>query len=1397
MRRGKFTWLCGMALPFLALNTLQAEGFPERIHYEGRIDSAVAEPLEGRFDMLFRYFEPAGQEELLAERMEFVEVHQGRFQVELGAGKSGDGLMSVYRFGSLRDLFAAHAEVQVEVSVDGQVYSPKFRILPAGHSLKSRLVLAGQRTDDDGKPHWKHYEAKSPATSVQAVSLEPGESASSDPHGPFLLPMRGPWISQPVRDLPPAAHKFVEPKDAVAINPLRHESLFDEEGNRFGTQAPKVDDPLAAASRMAPSAVLTPPLNLSFEGMSIADTPGYLPPDTEGVVGWDTVNSRLVYIQVVNTNFAMYDSAGAQIQVPTATNTLWSGMAGSPPCKIDNDGDAILMYDQFAQRWVLTQFAVTNPDISVCFAVSTTSDPQGTYYLYELVAQRFPDYYKLGIWPDPINNAYFMGTNSGAQTQYDVYAIDRASLLAGTPPSAAQFFQSYVNLMLPADVEGPDLPPSGFPGLYYTIRDGGEAYFGSPPNDSIDIYEFHVDWGTPANSTYTLVKSFAPPEITDFIWTVCGFFASNCLPQPGTSATIDSASWWPMQRLVYRNFGSYEALVGTWTVDTLATGDHAAPRWFDVRRKSGVWKVYQEGTHSPDGAHRWMPSIAMDAGGNIAIGYSVVDAGNTIYPSIRYATRLASELVGTLQAEASMMVGGGSQTSTSGRWGDYSSMELDPTDDCTFWYTTEYVQTNGTAPWRTRIGSFNLASDCTATTFTLYTDPPSNSVCQGTDAVYEVAVGQVNGYASNVTLSTTGAPAGATVAFSTNPVTPAGLSTMTIGNTAGVIPGSYQFDVVGTATFAKSNRVTLDVLAAISGTPPLQQPTNGATGVSTKPTFQWQADTNATQYTIQIATDAGFTTIVDTAVVLTNQYTPSTALAGGTLHYWRVRSENSCSTGSFSSAFSFTTAAVYCSSPAVAIPDNDPAGVTDDLVIGATGTLTDVNVSIVATHTYVGDLAFTLTHVDTGTAVTIIDRPGVPNSTYGCDLDNIDALLDDEGGAGPVESACPPTGGLDYTPNNPLTAFDGENLSGTWRLKASDAFSGDTGTLDSWCLIPTTSSPATATPTSTPTLTPTMTPTLTPTSTSTLTPTPTSTPTLTPTLTPTFTPTFTPTSTVTSTPTSTPTPTPTSTGIRGDCNSDTFVDAGDLSAEPLEIFDGDGFDPNAVPGGTFAGDPIGCNSNADSVVDAGDLSCTVLLIGSTPCVIVRGEAAGLAQLQIVPASSGKGANAGSVAFDLRLDSGGHDLSALAFKIRFRPTCLGFDARDLDQDGVPDGVKLDLALGLTGAVNLKPGQELSDLEFVIFDPVAPLSRFNDGPVAKIVFEDRCQVLQGDWTSDLGFSSMEPASFGGVQGQSVPGEAQPSIAAPVPLQKPWFLLSLGFLILATALGLLRKKRAFGLR
>jgi hypothetical protein len=450
-------------------------------------------------------------------------------------------------------------------------------------------------------------------------------------------------------------------------------------------------DPVVQSSAPGPQVGTTAGLNFAGIG-DTSNTPanpcGCAPPDTNGAVG------ATQFVQFVNTAFAVYNkSTGALVAGPTAGNTLWSGFGGG--CQANNDGDIIAQYDKAAGRWVLTQFSVTNPSTYgylQCVAVSTTSDATGTYNRYAFQEPNFNDYPKLGVWPD----GYYMSFNifnGNTFTGARACALDSAAMRAGTAATQVCFqLGSSFGSLLPSDLDGTTAPPTGSPDFYMN--------FGT---NSLNLWKFHVDFATPANSTFT-----GPTNIPVAAFTAACAGGGTCIPQPSTKNKLDSLADRLMYRLAYRNFGTHESLVVTHSV-TVSGGKRSSTtgvRWYELRSPNGTPTVFQQGTYAPDSDSRWMGSIAMDKLGDMALGYSV-SSGST-FPSIRYTGRLATDPLGTMEAETSIKAGAGSQTGSLHRWGDYSSMSVDPVDDCTFWYTTEYLQTTGSFNWSTQIASFKF-----------------------------------------------------------------------------------------------------------------------------------------------------------------------------------------------------------------------------------------------------------------------------------------------------------------------------------------------------------------------------------------------------------------------------------------------------------------------------------------------------------------------------------------------------------------------------------------------------------------------------------------------------------------------------------------------------------------
>lgn len=464
---------------------------------------------------------------------------------------------------------------------------------------------------------------------------------------------------------------------APRVNPLAAEADRGARGtwNRTRGQTGRAGAPAQVPGR-------TPTPSIVFDGVgNPAACNGCSPPDTTGDAGPNH------YVQVVNsTKVAIYNKAGV-LQMPAFS---LSALFGSGSCSTTNDGDAQALYDPLANRWLLSQFVTTSP-FKLCFAVSQTADPTGAYYTYSLTTPSMPDYFKVGVWP----TGYYVGTN---ESTYTTYALDRTAMLSGGATTAIRIAgPSNSNFMLPADVDG-STPPDTQGGLFYTFKD---AAFHSVTSDLLQVYRFTPDFATPANSTLTTVATL---PVTPFAYTACGYFNMDCVSQAGTTRKLDVVSEWPMQRFAYRRFADHEALVGNFTVGGGSGPAGAAVRWFELRNGGAGWGLYQEGTHDPgDGLDRFMGSIAVDAAGEIALGYSA--SSPSAYPSIRYATRAAGDPLGTLQAEQVMLAGSGSQTG-SNRWGDYSAMSVDPADDHAFWFTSEYYGSSSSANWSTAIGKF-------------------------------------------------------------------------------------------------------------------------------------------------------------------------------------------------------------------------------------------------------------------------------------------------------------------------------------------------------------------------------------------------------------------------------------------------------------------------------------------------------------------------------------------------------------------------------------------------------------------------------------------------------------------------------------------------------------------
>jgi hypothetical protein len=599
---------------------------------------------------------------------------------------------------------------------------------------------------------------------ASATSSRKSAAAASSTLTPAIGVAVSATVSPAVRDLP-------------AINPFTI-SVGQETEGKLTSRSPDVPtnplehDPVVQ-SATAPT-VGMPPVGASFEGVENNQAcNGCIPPDPNGAVGPNH------FVQMVNSSFAIYSKSGAVLSPPKAINSLWSLIPNST-CATHNNGDPIVIYDQLADRWLLSQFTVQSgsEDYAECIAISTSPDPTGTYYLYQFdeSADTFHDYPHIGVWPDGYymttnlfpNSALLFSTGAGA------WAFERPQMLLGQPARYVFFDETGLSTgcapnatctyvpggQLPTSVEGKNPPPAGAPDYFVEIDDTNTPE--TPPavglHDEMHIWKFHVDWTNPANSTFG-TGSTSPalkPGFTgqyagnagqpNFILPIANFIHSqcsiangpnDCVPQKVLQAQppefLDVLGDRLMYRVTYRNFGDHESLLINHTVDTADPSSGAGVkgvRWYELRSLSSTPTVYQQSTFAPlpdpndptsvtnGPLSRWMGSIAQDHSGDIAVAYSA--SGANYFPSLHYAGRLPSDPLNELtQGEAVLFAGLGIEVAVPdylqrNRWGDYSNLTIDPTDDCTFWYTNEYLPVNGPTDgisiveWHTRIGSFKF-----------------------------------------------------------------------------------------------------------------------------------------------------------------------------------------------------------------------------------------------------------------------------------------------------------------------------------------------------------------------------------------------------------------------------------------------------------------------------------------------------------------------------------------------------------------------------------------------------------------------------------------------------------------------------------------------------------------
>ncbi len=525
-------------------------------------------------------------------------------------------------------------------------------------------------------------------------------------------------VSQAVRDLPRTGPDPNEKRPAFWIRD--NETL--PKGNGAAARGDRWD---AALQSDAPAGGMPGP-SLTFEGISSDDNAAAFgfrvePPDTNADVGPNHI------VETVNLLFQVWDKTGTPLTLPAKLSSLFAPLGA--PCGTADDGDPIVLYDPLADRWLISQFCTDGPPFHQVIAISQTGDPTGAFYLYDFTMpnDKFNDYPHFGVWPD----GYYMSDNqfNAAGTAFlgaGLFAFDRAKMLVGDPAASYIYFDFFATDpssggMLPTDLDGLTAPPAGTPNLFMEFR--ADEY--GDPTDALRIYEFRPDYDVPANSTLT-VRPDLPVAAFDARTPATRDVIEQ--PAPATATQyLDAIADRMMFRIAYRTLaGGVQSFVANWTVNvsgvapTNAATYQAGIRFEELRRDplTGAMTIQNQVTWAPgagdgaNGRNNWMGSTAQDHQGNSALGFSA--SSLSLVPSIYWAGRLAGDPADTLNlGEATMYSGAGVQQDTASRWGDYSSMSVDPSDDCTFWYAQEYYANNGNFDWKTRLGSFKFLG-CTA-----------------------------------------------------------------------------------------------------------------------------------------------------------------------------------------------------------------------------------------------------------------------------------------------------------------------------------------------------------------------------------------------------------------------------------------------------------------------------------------------------------------------------------------------------------------------------------------------------------------------------------------------------------------------------------------------------------
>jgi hypothetical protein len=477
--------------------------------------------------------------------------------------------------------------------------------------------------------------------------------------------------SQPVRLMP-----IIPPRENTVLKPLHRRPGPPIVGAGFDEGLQTLQLPKVSTTNV-----------LSFNGIN--DRDAVAPPDTNASVGQTQV------VETVNTSYQVYNkSNGTSLFGPSEISAIFNGLAGPCGSLLNLFSDPVVLYDKAANRWLITILASSTSFRTAveCIAVSTTNDATGSYHRYSFTpaSGAVNDYPKFGVWPDAYYASYNIFNNGTTFAGAKVCAYNRTAMLNGGSSPQVCFPRSLDFSLLPSDLDGSTAPPTGTPNFFLELG----------TSTTLKLFKFHVNFL--GGSTFTGPKTLTVNSYT----MACG--GGACIPQTQTTTKLDSLADRLMFRLAYRRIGTtQESLLASHSVKP-SSGPVSSIRWYEIRNPSSTPTVFQQGTFTLTGLATWMPSIGMDHMGNIAVGFSKSSA--TTHPGIAYTGRVATDPLGTMETAFTVLTGGGSQTGGLTRWGDYSSMAIDPVDDCTFWYATEYIPANGNFNWNTHLNSFHFAN---------------------------------------------------------------------------------------------------------------------------------------------------------------------------------------------------------------------------------------------------------------------------------------------------------------------------------------------------------------------------------------------------------------------------------------------------------------------------------------------------------------------------------------------------------------------------------------------------------------------------------------------------------------------------------------------------------------